>query len=119
MFRFVLHALFVPQVEVDADDLAIGEIVGSGSFAAVRKGRVILRARNNVDPTEKGGEPPRASKTSLTLSKRASPDVLSGKADVALKVIRDVSRNSLKRFWFEVLIMKVRVYRIFRIFGAA
>lgn len=48
------------------------------------------------------------SKTETTMSKRASPTVLSGEANVAVKVIRDVSRQSLRRFWFEVLIMKVR-----------
>ncbi|CAM9463109.1 unnamed protein product, partial [Laminaria digitata] len=29
------------EVEIDADHIALGEIIGSGSFAEVRKGRVL------------------------------------------------------------------------------
>lgn len=51
--------------------------------------------------------PPGVSKTDATMRKRAIPAVLTGDVPVAVKVIRDVSRQSLRRFWFEVLIMKV------------
>lgn len=94
------------QVEIDADDLAIGEIVGSGSFAEVRKGRFRVGARYR--PGSEGlGVSGLALMTEATLSRRGLPNVFEEGTDVAVKVIRDVSRNSLKRFWFEVLIMKV------------
>lgn len=95
------------QVEVDADDIAIGEIIGSGSFAEVRRGRLKGGVEDSYGVTS-------ANKTGVTASRRAGmrgslgPTTgAGGTAEVAVKVLRDVSRQTLKRFWFEVLIMKV------------
>lgn len=70
-------------MQVQAEAISIGDIIGSGSFAEVRRGQLRGRA----------GRSPGAADDSVT--------------EVAVKVLRDVSRQSLRRFWFEVLIMKV------------
>eukprot|EP00904_Undaria_pinnatifida_P009210 jgi/Undpi1/5419/HiC_scaffold_2.g00700.m1 len=97
------------EVEIDADDIALGEIIGSGSFAEVRKGRLFRGVAERL-----GGVTDRESKTIATLKKRGErmwagmPPVVEGGrgTEVAVKVLRDVRRQTLKRFWFEVLIMK-------------
>ncbi|CAM9627599.1 unnamed protein product [Ectocarpus fasciculatus] len=66
------------EVEVDAGLVGVGEIIGSGTFAQVRQGRLF-------DTTGVVG---------------------TGAAKVAVKIPRDARRSTLKHFWFEVLIMK-------------
>lgn len=86
---------------MDADDIAIGAIIGSGSFAEVRRGWL------------KGGVQgldgvPVETQTAARVRKRAEGRNAES-PEIALKVLRDVRRQTLKRFWFEVLIMKVSV----------
>ncbi|CAB1101135.1 unnamed protein product [Ectocarpus sp. CCAP 1310/34] len=66
------------EVEVDASLVSMGEIIGSGTFAQVRQGRLF---------DTKGV-------------------VGTGAAKVAVKIPRDARPSTLKHFWFEVLIMK-------------
>ncbi|CAM9500233.1 unnamed protein product [Ectocarpus sp. 4 AP-2014] len=66
------------EVEVDASLVGVGEVIGSGTFAQVRQGRLF-------DAMEVVG---------------------TGAAKVAVKIPRDARRSTLKHFWFEVLIMK-------------
>ncbi|CBN74841.1 Tyrosine kinase specific for activated (GTP-bound) p21cdc42Hs [Ectocarpus siliculosus] len=66
------------EVEVDASLVGVGEIIGSGTFAQVRQGRLF----------------------------DTMGVVGTGAAKVAVKIPRDARRSTLKHFWFEVLIMK-------------
>ncbi|CAM9788643.1 unnamed protein product, partial [Discosporangium mesarthrocarpum] len=63
------------QVEIQSEDVTVGDIIGTGSFSEVRRG------------IWKGG--------------RGRP-----RGKVAIKVFHEVSRLSLRRFCFEVLILK-------------
>lgn len=84
---------------MEGDDISIGAIIGSGSFAEVRRGLL----KNTISSR---GTLPKESKLSAAtiLRMRSKSDV---PAEIALKVLRDVKRQTLRRFWFEVLIMKV------------
>ncbi|CAM9285282.1 unnamed protein product [Ectocarpus sp. 13 AM-2016] len=66
------------EVEVDASLVGVGEIIGSGTFAQVRQGRLF----------------------------DTMGVVGTGAAKVAVKIPREARRSTLKQFWFEVLIMK-------------
>ncbi|CAM9836100.1 unnamed protein product, partial [Scytosiphon promiscuus] len=81
------------EVEVDADLVHLGDILGSGSFAEVRRGRLVVN----------GGGASEAGKAE----------------EVAVKVLRDSRRSTLKRLWCEVLIMKDLEHpNIVRLLGA-
>lgn len=112
-----------PKIEVDADDIAIGEIIGSGSSAEVRKGRVRGKVPGVFEYVSD-------SQTGATIDRRtrergiANPSdpgapasvgrgAMAGMPQIAVKVLRDAKRQTLKRFWSEVLIMKVK-YRAAR-----
>ena len=99
-------SLHPSKVEIYADHIALGEIIGSGSFAEVRKGRVLgAGVQERFE-----GATDRESKTIANLRRRGEKMGLrvgGGGMGVAVKVLRDVRRQTLKRFWSEVLIMKV------------
>lgn len=107
--------------------MSIGEIVGSGSFAEVRKG--VLRRRHDgsgdrgetVNSNGNGGENSNGSGNGNDnggdngssngnegggmVRQEGGKETVT---EVAMKVLRDIRRRTVRRFWFEVLIMKVR-----------
>ena len=97
MLRLVLIA---NQVEVDDNEISIGTLIGSGSFAEVRHGRLKGFRSDGVGL-------PVATKTSDTILSRAR-SVGPVPPKIAVKILRDVKRQAIRRFWIEVLIMKVR-----------
>lgn len=90
------------QVEVDDHEISIGAIIGSGSFAEVRKAWL-----KRTHPESDGSAIDTITATTIMRRARGTSSVV---PSIAVKVLKDVKRKTLRRFWDEVLIMKVMYY---------